>query len=285
MTHAEMTTLIDLLQKERDKELQIARDLRKSLSEAPDGKLLVACSKGRTQFYCRTGAGAGGRTYLSKKKPEEILKLAQKKYDILLASKCNNNVAALDNAIFLLQKFSVPESAMLEIPPVLQPNIRVPFLSTADYVKHWLATGKKQVGRKEYPNGRGQQEDWHPENLIYATDNGEMVRSKSEMIIANLLFAMQLPYQYEKPLRLNGKTVFPDFTILDTESRTEVYFEHFGLMDQEDYRVAAMLKIKSYEKAGFLLGKDFLFSFESERVPFDVDWIKKKLRDRFGQEQ
>ncbi len=127
----------------------------------------------------------------------------------------------------------------------------------------------------------GQKGDWHPENLIYSTDAGERVRSKSEMMIANLLFAMRLPYQYEKPLYLNGKTVLPDFTILDTKTRTEVYFEHFGLMDQEEYRTAALLKIENYEKAGFMLGKDFLFSFESERVPFDVTLIRKKLCRRF----
>lgn len=67
MTHAEMTTLIDLLQKERDKELQTARTLRKRLSSAPDGKLLVSCSNGRTQFYCRTGAGVGGELIFPRK--------------------------------------------------------------------------------------------------------------------------------------------------------------------------------------------------------------------------
>ncbi len=280
MTHAEMTTLIDLLQKERDKELQIARDLRKSLSEAPDGKLLVACSKGRTQFYCRTGAGAGGRTYLSKKNPAALQLLVQKKYEEALLLISENNLNVLNDVISSLQNGLDPESAMSEIPVTLQSYIAAPFSSTTDFVEQWLASGKKQMDRKA---GRdGQPGDWHPENLVYSTDNGERVRSKSEMMIANLLYAMQLPYQYEKPLRLNGKTVFPDFTILDTVLRTEVYFEHFGLMDQEDYRAVALRKIKDYEKAGFTMGKDFLFSFESERVPFDIDWIRGKLCERFG---
>ncbi len=282
MTHAEMTTLIDLLQKERDKELQTARTLRKCLSSAPDGKLLVACSNGRTQFYCRTGAGAGGRTYLSKKKPEALQLLAQKKYEEALLLISENNLTIWDDVISSLQKGLGPESAMSEVPVTLQPYITVPFSSTSDFVEQWLMSGKKQMTRKESRDGH--LSDWHPENLVYSTDNGERVRSKSEMMIANLLYAMQLPYQYEKPLRFNGKTVFPDFTILDTESRTEVYFEHFGLMDQEDYRTAALRKIKDYEKAGLTMGKDFLFSFESEQVPFDIDWIRKKLGERFGVE-
>lgn len=276
MTHAEMTTLIAQLQKERDQELQIARTLRRRLSSAPDGKLLVACSNGRTQFYCRTGAGPQSRSYLSKRDKEKTQKLAQKKYDNSLLSKCNINVVALDNAILQLQKFLDPESTLLEIPATLQQQISVPFLSREAFVEQWLVDGKRQ----EFRNGR--QGGWHPENLIYTTDADERVRSKSEMMIANLLFAMRLPYQYEKPLYLNGKTVFPDFTILDTVSRTEVYFEHFGLMDQDDYRTTALLKMKDYEKAGFTMGKDFLFSFESEQVPFDIDWIRGKLCERFG---
>lgn len=281
MTHAEMTTLIDQLQKERDQELQIARTLRRRLSSAPDGKLLVACSNGRTQFYCRTGAG--GRTYLPKKNPAALQLLVQKKYEEALLLISENNLNVWNDVISSLQKGLDPESAMSEIPVTLQPYITAPFSSTADFVEQWLASGKKQLARKV---GRdGQQSDWHPENLVYSTDNGERVRSKSEMMIANLLFAMQLPYQYEKPLSLKGKTVFPDFTILDTATRTEVYFEHFGIMDQEDYRTAALLKMKDYEKAGFTMGKDFLFSFESERVPFDIDWIRGKLCDRFGLER
>ncbi len=274
MTQAEMTTLINLLQGEREKTQEIADRLRKNLSSAPDGKLLVSHSNGRTQFYCRIGEGIQNRVYLSQKDQKIIQQLAQKKYDASLLSKCNKNVDVLNKAILQLQKFSDPENTMTEIPEVLQAKIAVPFLSTEDFVQQWL-DDEKQEG----PDGR--QNEWHSENLIYSTDAGERVRSKSEMMIANLLFAMQLPYQYEKPLYLNGKTVLPDFTILDTKTRTEVYFEHFGLMDQEEYRTAALLKIENYEKAGFMLGKDFLFSFESERVPFDVIWIREKLYKRF----
>lgn len=295
MTHAEMTILIDQLQKEKTEMRQIEKKLERKLLSAPKENLMVLCSKGRVQFYSlnKTGdrnaedtgveAEHKSRTYLSKKNQETLRRLAQKKYDEALISVYKNNLNLFGNVISQLEKFVSPKDAIKKMPDVLQPYIAVPFLSTEDFVEQWIMGDKKQVGRRD--NMIGQQGDWHPENLVYSTDNGDRVRSKSEMMIANLLSAMQLPYQYEKPLHLNGKTVFPDFTILDTVSRTEVYFEHFGLMDQEDYRTAALQKIVNYEKAGFVAGKDFLFSFESERVPFDIDWIRKKLCDRFGVEQ
>ena len=48
------------------------------------------------------------------------------------------------------------------------------------------------------------------ENLKFETDQGELVRSKSEVIIANLLYQNlhHILYKYERPLELNkGKDV------------------------------------------------------------------------------
>ena len=38
----------------------------------------------------------------------------------------------------------------------------------------------------------------------YETDKGEIVRSKSELIIANTLAKLGIPYKYECPLFLRG---------------------------------------------------------------------------------
>ena len=59
----------------------------------------------------------------------------------------------------------------------------------------------------------------YSENLKFETDQGELVRSKSEVIIANLLYQNQnhILYKYERPLDMTiegrSKIVNPDFTI------------------------------------------------------------------------
>ena len=45
------------------------------------------------------------------------------------------------------------------------------------------------------------------------TDRGEVVASKSELIIANELARQHLRYDYEKPLQLPDRRVLPDFTL------------------------------------------------------------------------
>ena len=50
----------------------------------------------------------------------------------------------------------------------------------------------------------------HPENLIHTTLAGHKVRSKSEVIISNLLYTNQIPYRYEAALPLKEFTAYPD---------------------------------------------------------------------------
>lgn len=84
-------------------------------------------------------------------------------------------------------------------------------------------------------------------NKIYKTRKGDLVRSKSEVIIANLLFDEKIEYEYEKKLYYaKGKWIEPDFTIsLDGK---EFYWEHLGLIGTEDYDRRWLEKREIYEK-------------------------------------
>lgn len=74
------------------------------------------------------------------------------------------------------------------------------------------------------------------DRLIHRTARGEAVRSKSEVIIANLLHAKGLEYLYEEPLEIDGVTKYPDFTIEDDDSGVKYYWEHLGMLSDEIYR-------------------------------------------------
>jgi hypothetical protein len=74
-----------------------------------------------------------------------------------------------------------------------------------------------------------------------------MVRSKSEVIIANMLFDRDIPFWYEKPLYArDGSFYLPDFTI--TWHGEEYYWEHLGLLEQDKYRTHWEQKKAWYEK-------------------------------------
>jgi hypothetical protein len=87
-------------------------------------------------------------------------------------------------------------------------------------------------------------------NLIYRTDRGELVRSKSEWIIADKLHAAGIDYQYEHPLIINGHQRFPDFTIIDDDSGKRWYWEHNGMLSNDSYRERWERKLVAYKKEG-----------------------------------
>jgi ATP-dependent exoDNAse (exonuclease V) alpha subunit len=71
--------------------------------------------------------------------------------------------------------------------------------------------------------------------LIHLTTRGDAVRSKSEVIIANLLHAAKVNYLYESPLEFDSVVKYPDFTIEDDDTGITYYWEHCGLLHDAAY--------------------------------------------------
>ena len=95
------------------------------------------------------------------------------------------------------------------------------------------------------------------ESLIHRTERGELVRSKSELVIADKLHARGIDYAYEKRLVLpNGKERYPDFTIADPASGITFYWEHLGMLADPGYRARWERKRNEYINAGILPHED-----------------------------
>lgn len=90
------------------------------------------------------------------------------------------------------------------------------------------------------------------DKLIHRTSRGDAVRSKSEVIIANLMHAAGISYHYEHPLELAGVTKYPDFTIEDDDSGVTYYWEHCGLLHDADYTKRWNEKRNWYREHGIL---------------------------------
>jgi ATP-dependent DNA helicase RecQ len=86
----------------------------------------------------------------------------------------------------------------------------------------------------------------HMLNKIYSTSKGDKVRSKSEVIIANLLFQYNINYEYEKKLYYTQvKWIEPDFTI-KLKDGSEIYWEHLGMIGVESYDKRWKEKLEIY---------------------------------------
>jgi hypothetical protein len=107
-------------------------------------------------------------------------------------------------------------------------------------------------------------------HLVHRTRNGDMVRSKSELVIANHLFDVGLPYLYERPLEgtLSPGRLRPDFSFV-TDAGDVIVWEHLGMLDRDDYRRGWEWKRAWYENNGFKLGGNLFTTQEDERGGLD----------------
>lgn len=90
--------------------------------------------------------------------------------------------------------------------------------------------------------------NWYEEGKIHSTLINYFVRSKSEVIIANMLFESGIEsIKYEEPLfSSDGSFYLPDFTI-KWKGRT-YFWEHLGMLEKQDYKKRWEQKEKWYNK-------------------------------------
>ena len=89
------------------------------------------------------------------------------------------------------------------------------------------------------------------EGLIHCTTRGEFVRSKSEVIIANLLHKLEISYAYEQPfIGKDGSVRYPDFTIEDARGGRRIFLEHLGISAEPAYQRRWQAKLDWYRSQG-----------------------------------
>lgn len=120
-----------------------------------------------------------------------------------------------------------------------------------------------------------------PENLIYKSSSGHLVRSKSESIIDMLLYTNKIPFRYESALHLGEITIFPDFTIRHPHTGARYYWEHFGLMDKPSYSQKAYSKMQLYTSHGIIPSVQLITTFESTQNPLSPDIVEKIITHYF----
>lgn len=116
----------------------------------------------------------------------------------------------------------------------------------------------------------------HMLGKIYSTSKGDFVRSKSEVIIANLLHQHKIQYEYEKKLFYEkGKWIEPDFTITLNDG-SKVYWEHLGMLGVESYDKRWAKKQDIYDQ--YFNGK-LVISYEGATISASaLDLITTKLK-------
>lgn len=103
----------------------------------------------------------------------------------------------------------------------------------------------------------------HPENLIYLSACGTIVRSKSELAIINFLTSIKAVFRYEPELIIDGELFYPDFVILLSDGSLLIW-EHLGLAGNSGYDESTVRKLNAYRKAGFYTHSNLILTYEED---------------------
>lgn len=94
---------------------------------------------------------------------------------------------------------------------------------------------------------------YYDTKYIQISEKGEFMISKSEVIIADKLYNKKIPYVYEAPISdSKGVTIHPDFTIEDKDTGIIYYWEHLGMLTDNNYRSKWKRKKEWYERNGII---------------------------------
>ena len=89
-------------------------------------------------------------------------------------------------------------------------------------------------------------------NLIHQASDGKMLRSKSELLIYQRLIDNNLNPLYEKKLTIKEVEKLPDFTIENEESGEVYYWEHCGMLFDDEYKQRWEEKYQWYKENDIL---------------------------------
>lgn len=244
----------------------ISRKREMMLKRAPAGRLRVNCGRKNPQYYQVTGENLCGR-YLGRHQRKLAAALAQKDYDKKVLCAANRELQMLKR---LNAQLGVAAEDVYDSLPVWRKALVEPgWLPDDVYIRRW---------EQEKYFTKGIRDD----NPEFRTRKGEQVRSKSEILIANTLQELGIPYRYECELELEGGIViYPDFTVLHVRERKEKYLEHFGMMDVPEYSGNALKRMALLQKNGIYPGKQLFMTFETREHPLNTSSIKELFTEWF----
>lgn len=239
---------------------KIEQSIQSQQKETPDGTLRVSKSNGVFQYYTIKN---GKRCYLRKKNLKMAQAIAQRDYNKKITVFLKENIQALK----LFTKHYSPqkcENYYKKLPAARKVLIKPTFVDKETYAKQWQA--QKFEPNKDFPTSN------------YFTTKDEHVRSKSEMIIANLLNTKGIPYHYEAPVKINSSLTFhPDFLCLNKRTRKEFYWEHCGMMDNSEYSGNLVKRLAIYAQKNIIPGKNLILTMETLEQPLNTKDIEKVI--------
>ena len=234
------------------------------LKMCPEGTLSFVKRDGRGTFFQIINSGGKRLRKSINKAPDFIRGLARKEYLINETKLLEKNIKALRDVMKSRVEPS-PDNVLRSISRHLQ-GIPEEYFFPEENKDSWASQPYEMSNYK-------------PEEKKHTTSRGLKVRSKSEVLIAEMLYIFNIQFRYEQVIRINGIVLVPDFTIKLPDGRI-FYWEHCGLMSSKEYREHQKWKMEIYEKGDIVPWKNLIVTYDDEEGNINVGIIESEIKNK-----
>lgn len=205
----------------------------------------------------------GTRTYLPKSEQKKAIRLAKLAWCQARLAEVRAEIKACEHYLKAFRGSTTHLQDLMENPGFCQ------------------LIGAASPDSEEWKKSPFQANPTHPENLQCLTSSGLKVRSKSEVLIATALEKYAIPFRYECRLDTPEGPFYPDFTIRHPKNGRLYIWEHFGMIDNNDYSEASLPKIGIYAQMGYFPNENLIMTFETKEHPFNLPEAEALIRQHF----
>lgn len=229
-----------------------------------DEFLDVYVRNGRLECSVIKKSQEGGKTVYSKHfanrdLDRHIVALGQRDYNKLILIHAERELQLWKSC---LQRWKSVEGIYGQMTCGRKALVNPVYIPDDEYLKNWESVKYEGLGFAD------------DDNSDFYTDKNERVRSKSELLIANMLNKYGIPYRYEYPLIVGPMVRYPDFLVLNRRTREEFVWEHLGMLDDGEYLMRNINKLNEYMKAGYVMGDNLLLTVECKNISLSTSAVK-----------
>lgn len=272
-----------------DTMLHILEELKKSydielarLEVAVHGHLTGTHRHGR-QNYLQTEIINGKylRHGLSKD-PDTLKQLCRKAYLKEALDEINNNIKCLTGAKSRYANLQ-PDEIIGHLPKVYRTVPKAYFFP--DTMKDLLAGAAEEDSKiaakvKAWIEEPYEQSTYMQEKRVHTTSRGEKMRSKNEVLHAEVMYRLGIPFRYEPVLHIGANDLIPDFMILRIRDAKIFYAEHCGMPFNKRYMEHHKWKMELYEAAGIVPWDSLIVTYGDVHGNIDVRIIESELKSK-----
>ena len=239
---------------------KIAGMIREMQTDEPKGQLRISRYKNKTKMYHRYDGSERSGHYIPRSNYALACELAKKGYMEQALQAVEKEEARLKEYIDNCAGKTFEN--VYETLSTMRQSMIVPLAETDEMlVDRWQDQQFTQKPLGDCPRS-------------YETRRGDIVRSKSELIIADELFYRGIPYRYECKTMIGVIPVYPDFTVLNVARRKTFIWEHLGMLDDPEYADNTATKLNNYMTNDYYPGVNLLLTWETSNTPIKTELVR-----------